>query len=388
MLEPFQNIGSPLTKRVLAWTEHTFEASTMTTPIVISNHDQLRITVLNELAFAEEDEQKQLIVCPGNTITRDPPPSQRFCLSFHEFASVMSWSLRCCLTCLCLCNCDLSIPGECASEALFKSVGSLHSIRKIVLTRTKFQRIPSSGMSDPWKQLGSAMAKLPNMETLHLSFVSANCPISFLMDPNFRRNGYPLKEFSYNNCFDLRGTHHVIAGMSTRFQQMRRMMLASLRCSNLQTMRIGTFQDGDLAFPIVGRKLGYNLVQPVQKSIFRLTPAVDTPKPFEEVVQVLKASVPLKNLDIKVCTRLDLLPLIHCLRDNKTLQVFIARCDHLRLASGFWNGAMVEQFSFACHCHLLTNHSLVLPIRSSTLLNVHFVIPFECAQSIFATHRH
>ena len=147
----------------------------MTTAVIISNDDQLRSAVSNGLAFSDKDKQKQLVVHPGAVGTL--PLTLVF--KSHQLQSVISSSLRCGLTCLCLHNCTLSMPGPCAAESLFTSFASLASVTKIVFSGIKFEMNSSSSTSDPWQLLGSAMAKLPRLETLHLLFVSTIAPSLF-----------------------------------------------------------------------------------------------------------------------------------------------------------------------------------------------------------------
>ena len=309
----------------------------MTTAVIISNYDQLRSAVSNGLAFSDKDNQKQLVVHPGAVGTL--PLTLVF--KSHQLQSVMSSSLRCGLTCLCLHNCTLSMPGPCATESLFTSFASLASVTKIVFSRIKFEINSSSSTSDPWQLLGSAMAKLPRLETLHLLFVSTNCPITFLKDRNLRRNGFPLKEFHCNNSLDIRGSRRMIAQMSGLFEDMNEILSLCLRCTNLERLCIGTFQDGDLDYPLVGRKLGYTLVQPIQKPAYEVLPAVQIPRPFDGFNKLLEASDTLKSLEVKVCSRATLINLIHYLSKCKTLEVLIARCDNMRLEPSFLSGTKV-----------------------------------------------
>ena len=135
----------------------------------------------------------------------------------------------------------------------------------------------------------------------------------------------------------------MIAQMSGLFEDMKILSLCS-RCTNLQRLCIGTFQDGDLDYPIVGRKLGYTLVQPIQKPAYELLPAAEIPDPFEGFDKLLRTSDTLKTLEVKVCSQVSLLPLIMSLENNKTLEVLIARCDNVRLAPSFLSGVLCDCF--------------------------------------------
>ena len=122
------------------------------------------------------------------------------------------------------------------------------------------------------------------------------------------------------------------------------MLTACRKCINLERMRIGKFIDGDLMYPITGRKLGYNTVNPIPIPF-----SVDkgrVHKPFAELPLMVKSSSTLKTLDIQVCSRATLWRLISRVNENTAVEVFIVRCDDWRLESGCFEGAK------SCHLFL------------------------------------
>ena len=203
-------------------------------------------------------------------------------------------------------------------------------------------------MLDPWKQVGRALAKLPKLETLQLLFASIDCAISLFEDRNFRRNGCPLKEFCYNDCYQLRSRY--MEDLQP-YQKFSTMLTACQKCINLETLRIGKFLDGDLEYPIVGRKLGYEVVKPVSIPLWPFE-ACGVQRPFAEAPLLTRACSTLTTIGVQFCSRAALWRLLTCVNENNALEVLIVRSDDRRLQSGYLEGAKP--------CHLFLDFVMFL----------------------------
>ena len=315
----------------------------MKTSIVISTCGQLRDwSNAKGPAFPIDDVKQELIVDSSGGILSGH--AKKIYLPCRDFSLIVSLSKTHCLTCLSIHNCVVELSGECSSLALFNSIGSLKSITKIVFSNTKFRTPDSQGMLDPWKQLGRALARLPKLETLHLLFVSMDCAISLFNDRNFSRNGSPLKEFSYNDRYHLMGCHEFEHSLHQKF---RKMVTACQKCIHLETMRIGEFLDGDRQYPIIGRKLGYDIVNPVSRTCY-YKGIIE--RPFAEVPLVARACSTLKRLDIQFCSRAALWRLFTCVIEKNALEVLIVRSDDRRLESGYLEGVKTQQLLCVLLC--------------------------------------